>query len=534
MTVQVPSRFFASALLIVSLCALPVIAQVSLHKVEIVGTRGILHRAPQTTEDPVTPSPGEQKNKEVAERLDKAGLLYTGKVVVDKDAAMLKPPAVVAGYEGAGYTLAKEPPTIEFGVIPVTPLFLNESPVKSKSDVSNEPTPWANWGQATVDTRTGKFYGSVGDDGKYDARILLVEYDPATKVIKCLPEVNKVLGRTKQHFSDGKIHGWLDWYQSKDIDTPHLWFCTYWTKYKEPDDEDFETGYDGGHIVSCDVLTGDMVDYGAPVKRSAWPYHRVDTKRGILYAVGMFGEFLAWDINSQTTLWAGYLPKGMGWWERALLIDETTGMVYTSNRDTEADPEHHLIKYDPHRNRFTQLECHMPMTTGPVSGKGEPGTYSAMRAQTRHRGPDGLFWGVTHGGQLFTFNPDTEVVEDKGPNWAGEQRYTASMERSPGGRYLYYMPGAHGHGYSDGSPLVQYDTQTGKEKVLAFFFPYYFEKYGYTAGGTFSIVLDERGERLFIVWNGAFIENSGNVAGGDTFGQCAISLVHIPESERPE
>ena len=35
------------------------------------------------------------------------------------------------------------------------------------------------------------------------------------------------------------------------------------------------------------------------------------------------------------------------------------------------------------------------------------------------------------------------------------------MERSPGGRYLYYMPGAHGHGYSDGSPLIQYDTETG-------------------------------------------------------------------------
>ncbi len=51
---------------------------------------------------------------------------------------------------------------------------------------------------------------------------------------------------------------------------------------------------------------------------------------------------------------------------------------------------------------------------------------------------------------------------------------------------------------------------------------------------SWEIPLDERGESLFIVWNGAFIENSGNVAGGDTFGQCAISLVHIPESERQE
>ena len=107
------------------------------------------------------------------------------------------------------------------------------------------------------------------------------------------------------------------------------------------------------------------------------------------------------------------------------------------------------------------------------------------------------------------------------------------MDRSPGGRYVYYLPGAHGHGYSDGSPVIQYDTKTGIKKVLAFMFPYYYDKYGYIAGGTFSIKLDDSGERLFILWNGALTEYDPE-KDADTFGQCSVMVVNIPESERIE
>ena len=82
--------------------------------------------------------------------------------------------------------------------------------------------------------------------------------------------------------------------------------------------------------------------------------------------------------------------------------------------------------------------------------------------------------------------------------------------------------------------MVQYDTVTGTQKVLAFTFPYYFEKYGYTPGGTFSIKLDDTGERLFVLWNGAFVEHEEGEAKGDVFGQCSVMLIHIPESERVE
>ena len=106
------------------------------------------------------------------------------------------------------------------------------------------------------------------------------------------------------------------------------------------------------------------------------------------------------------------------------------------------------------------------------------------------------------------------------------------MDRSPGGRYIYYCPGAHGGGTYDGTPIVQYDTKTGTKKVIAFLSAFYYEKYGYTPGGTFSIKLDDKGEKLFILWNGAFADHDKSK--GDVFGQCSITLVNIPESERIE
>ena len=157
------------------------------------------------------------------------------------------------------------------------------------------------------------------------------------------------------------------------------------------------------------------------------------------------------------------------------------------------------------------------------------GKYDHMRAQTRHRSPDGLFWGVSNTGNFFTFDPDKDEIIDKGINWPGNNRYYCSMGRSPGGRYIYYQVMT----YADGSPVIQLDTKTGKRKVLVFMRPFYYEKYGYIPTGSYSLKLDNKGEKLFILWNGAFREYKPDL-GVERFGHCSIMLVHIPESERIE
>jgi len=70
-------------------------------------------------------------------------------------------------------------------------------------------------------------------------------------------------------------------------------------------------------------------------------------------------------------------------------------------------------------------------------------------------------------------------------------------------------------------------------KVLAFLHPFYYEKYGYTVSGTFSVRLDDKGEKLFILWNGAFTDiKEGQKS--DVFGLCSTMLIHIPANERVE
>ncbi len=492
---------------------------------EKVGPFGILHRGVKTDiPEPAELSADEAKRKETAERQDKEKLLVGFKVVEDRSGKMLEAPKNIAPFVGRDIVIAKEPPAVEFGVVPAKPLFFAQPPA------GNHVGPWSNWSQAVFYEKGGKFYSSVGDHGAYDAHTYIVEYDPASKTVRCLPEINHVLGRTAAQFGEGKIHGWLDFYPQG---SPNLWFCTYWAKYPEPEEQDYATGYDGGHIMSLNVETGDIIDYGVPIKRASYPYHHVDARRGLLYGVGMFGEFLVWDMNAQKTVWAGYLPDGLTWWNRAIMIDEETGLVYTTNNQ-KGDKACNFIKYDPAKNRVFKLAAQTPMQ--PAFGPKIPPRRSQMRAQTRRRGPDGLFWGVSTDGELFSFDPVKEEVADKGVNWPGKEKYTTSMARSPKGRYVYYLPGAHGLSWKDGAAVMQYDTQTGVKKVLAFLHPYFYDKYGYTIGGTFSIVLDTEGARLFVLMNGGFVDLAEQAKTPDSgvFGHCSALLIQIPESERVE
>ena len=480
-----------------------------------IGCYGVAHKGALIPPETAALCDSERIRKEIADRMDHEKLLYSSRTVVDRGQSFLEVPENVRNNLGADFTVARTPPEIEFAIIPAEPKFFAQL---DNRDITGW---WGNYAQSAFDPSTGRFYGAVGDHGRIGAHAYIVEYDPANRTVRCLPEVNRSLGRTKEQFGDGIIHGWLDFYKSTDLEKKHLWFCTYWSRFPEPIESDYATGYDGGHIISCDTATGDYVDYGAPLPRASWPYHRVDAKRGMLYAVGMKREFLAWDITTQRTRWAGFPPAGIDWHNRAILLDEQTGMVYTTN-NADTDTLRHMIRYDPVANRFSLLKCHVPPDR-------ETGKYELMRAQTRDRGPDGLFWGVTNTGGLFTFDPDHEEITDKGPCWPGDQRYTCSMERSPGGRFVYYAPQT----YRDGSPIIQYDVKTGKKKVLAFLVGHYHGKYGYIPSVTYSLKLDPKGERLFMVWNGAFADLKPDIGVG-RFGHCSVMLMHIPAAERAE
>jgi len=87
------------------------------------------------------------------------------------------------------------------------------------------------------------------------------------------------------------------------------------------------------------------------------------------------------------------------------------------------------------------------------------------------------------------------------------------------------------HRAPDGNAFV-YEYSTGTrtlKKVVAFLHPILKKRFGYTPLGTFSTAVSPSGKTLYITWNG----NLGGLRRGRlTWDACALTVVHIPQSER--
>ena len=142
---------------------------------------------------------------------------------------------------------------------------------------------------------------------------------------------------------------------------------------------------------------------------------------------------------------------------------------------------------------------------------------------------DGIVYAVSTGQgkrepTLYSFDIKTEKVTELGSPLVGSVGYITALKIDPTGRFLYYIPGAHGGADKDGSAVVQYDTKTKSKKVIAFLSPYYKEKYGVDPVGTYSYALSPDGADLYVTWN----VNRG----GRAWDACALSVIHIPAAER--
>jgi hypothetical protein len=216
-------------------------------------------------------------------------------------------------------------------------------------------------------------------------------------------------------------------------------------------------------------------------------------------------RFFAYDVKNKKLLYSG--PDGP---PRYMILAKSTGRVYWSPGKEDAAGA--LVRFDPKK-------------PGPPV---KIDTTIGVRAATEET-PGGIVYTVARGGKgtpatLYAFDTKTEKGEAIGPASVGSANYITSIDADPTGRYLYYIPGAHGGAEKDGSPVVQYDTKTKTRKVIAFLHPFYQKKYGVTPVGTFSSAVDPKGDKLYITWNAN--------RGGRAWDVCALSVLHIPESER--
>ena len=274
--------------------------------------------------------------------------------------------------------------------------------------------------------------------------------------------------------------------------------------------------YEGDWILRCDPKTGkaEVVARG-PVPKHCIPNSVLDPKRLIFYGGTAPGtdskeqgvRFFAYDAKNEKLLYSG--PDGPA---RCMIFAKSTGKVYyVPGKEDMVGP---LMRYDPKKGGA-------PVKIDAVLG---------LRAATQET-PQGIVYTVSKGGKgggestLFAFDTKTEKVEELVSAAVGASNYITTIDADPTGRYLYYIPGAHGGSERDGTPIVQFDTKTKAKKVIAFLHPHFKDKYGATLVGTFSAAVDPKGDKLFVTWN---VSRESKV-----WDCCALTVIHIPESERP-
>jgi len=309
-------------------------------------------------------------------------------------------------------------------------------------------------------------------------------------------------------YTPGKVHSRLDMGADGNI-----YFSTHRGSTKTTTDK---FHYEGDWIIRVDPKTAkpEIVAHG-PVAKHCIPCSAFDAERMIFYggtAPGVPKEgdgvhFLAFDVKGKKTLCD--VQNGPA---RYMILAKSTGKVYWT--PGKEDGVGNVVCWDPAKG-------------------GEPYPIKAvlgLRSATQET-KDGKVYTIAKSnkkggeGVLFSFDTKTEAAEELGPAAVASNEYVASIDVDPTGRYLYYIPGAHGGGHRDGSPIVQYDIKTKTRKVLAFVAPFYKAKYGATPVGTYSTAIDPAGDKLYVTWN----VDRGESRSWDC---TALMVIHIPASER--
>ena len=381
-----------------------------------------------------------------------------------------------------GVAIARTPPAVDF-------LFYPEQ---------NYPgNPWSHRSDGIV--VGDKYYSSSNDHLAPRGTAHLWEYDASTKQFRLLCDTTKFLESVKafppdMNYRPGEM-------QSR-IDLGSDGWLYYATDRGSPTVTNDAHGYKGEWVLRTNPRTLEtQIVYTHPIEKHTIPASVLDPQRLILYcgtAVGKDApkqkiQFFALDVKNKKLLKVA--DDGP---TRTLIFSKSTGRVFWQG-----------AMYDPATNEITKANV------------------PHVRSATQET-PQGIVYGTSErSADLWAFHVKTGKLEQLGSGAVAKQEYIASIEADPTGRYLYYVPGAHGGASGDGTPVVQFDVRTRQKKVIAFLHSTFWEKYGYALDGSFGSALDEKGERLFISWDGW---RKGQPRGWEC---AALTVVHIPAAERP-
>ena len=382
-----------------------------------------------------------------------------------------------------GVEIAKTAPTVDFLYYPG-----QDYPGK----------PWSVWGDSCA--VGDKYYSAIGDHKAPRGNAFVYEYDSSTRKIRILVDLRKFLESSGvipegMNYTPGKVHG--------RVDMGSDGWLYYTTHRGSPRTTTDEYGYKGDWVYRThpETLKTEIV-VAQPVPKHAIPMSVLDPERLIFYGGTAYGKdapikdvcFFAYDVRKKKLLHTA--PGGP---KRYAILSKTTGCIYWNGK-----------KWDPEHPDQIQ-KCNVP----------------SVRSATQET-PQGIVYGTTDRNcDLWAYDIAKDKVTPLGSGAVCRSEYTTTIDADPTGRYLYYVPGGHGGGVRDGTPIVQYDVKRRKRKVIAFLHDFYSKKYGHHLDGTFGSALSPDGTKLYVTWNGM---RKGQPRGWES---CAMTVIHIPKEERP-
>lgn len=402
----------------------------------------------------------------------------------------------------APFTMAQTPPVVELAYHGSLP------------NPATNGTGWSAWGDIAVG-RDGTVYCGIGDHGnnRGNSFCFLYAWDPASNALRQIVDANAISQPRPGETTWSKVHAGIQ----EGADGMIYAICTLnsggaawqhtWTDH-----------IPGSPIFRYNPATG-RTDLVGSLPAQCTATTLMDKRRNVLYIMleGKFPEacaLAAFDLASNTFTYVS--PHDAVAQDRNMAL-ATNGCVYFNGKGPA------LWKFDPAKKEITSTLMSFP------GG-------AAMRSSTAESA-DGWIYGTTFGGKgvaqsLFRFAPATEQLEMLGPNFLNGD-YTTVSVLSTDGRYVYFLPGAHGSSLKIGTPVVQYDVKTRTRKVLAFLQEPVRKRTGYVPCGSYGVKLSADNATLFVNFNGHGDEGVRLPPMKATgFGLTAFAAIHIPASER--
>jgi hypothetical protein len=370
---------------------------------------------------------------------------------------------------------------------------------------------WSSWGDIGV-AADGRVYCAIGDHGDDvggDARCFLYRWDPKTRTLEQVVDMNRVIPPQKGQPAWSKVHAKID----EGPDGKIYFSCTLndgnragMPAYRWTD------RLPGGQLYQLDPKSGKVSVFADLPRPRCTATSILDRQRNIWWCNLEVGGNALWGLNLATKKPVFQGTDGSVVFNRNFALARDGSIYFNGDKGG-------IMKYDAGSGKVAATKS---------AFKDSPG----MRSSTLES-RDGVIYGTSHkAGQLFRYRPAKDDLTTLGPAWLKGDYVTVCI-LSPDERFLYYLPGAHGGAFRQGTPVIQYDLAAGRRKVLAFLAAGFEQASGYVPAGTYGAKLSADGSTLYVNFNGHPADKlRPKTMKPIGFGLCGFAAIHIPRSER--